>query len=257
MLKKKQLKMKWIDVYARGKVLREELKFRNLEASEIDVRVGNVAKDNSWISLLLYQDSRVAMDLLDETVGKKNWKREHSRDNKNCTISIWDKEKEEWIGKEDTGVESFSDKEKGLASDSFKRSAVNWGIGRNLYSAPKIFLYGEADKLKNDKYEVSEISYDEKDNINKLIIVDKKGNVVYTYPKINISVQSQISNPSVQTKVDKTISLAQQKRLFAISKGKNDVIKKIIQEYNYEKTEEIKMSDYEEICTKIQAEITM
>lgn len=241
----------------------EELNFRNLKAEEIEVRVGQVAKENSWISLLLFQNSRVAMDLLDETVGKKNWKREHSRDNKNCTISIWDSEKKEWVGKEDTGVESFSDKEKGLASDSFKRSAVNWGIGRSLYSAPKIFLYGDANKLKSDKYSVKHIKYDEQDNIVELIIVNKKGENVYTFPKTNNAGTTTITENKTTnvvtepTQPPKTISVAQQKRLFAISNGNNILIKNVIERYGYEKIELIKMTDYDKICKDIENELTM
>ena len=180
----------------------------------------------------------------------------HLRDNKNCTIYIWDKEKTEWVGKEDTGVESFADKEKGLASDSFKRAAVNWGIGRSLYSAPAIFLYGNAEQLKVNKYSVKEIEYDTTDKISKLIIQDKKGNVVYTYPTNakNVPVQGQVSNVQVKAK---TISLAQQKRLFAIGNGNNDVIKNVISRYGYTKTEQIKASDYDKICTEIESEILM
>ncbi len=79
------------------------------------------------------------MDILDETVGVYNWKREHTRDNANCIVSIYDQEKKEWISKEDTGTESNTEKEKGLASDSFKRACVNLGIGRELYTAPSTF----------------------------------------------------------------------------------------------------------------------
>lgn len=237
----------------------EELKFRNLKADEIEVRVGQVAKDNTWISLLLYQDSRVAMDLLDETVGKMNWNRVHSRDNKNCTISIWDKEKKCWVGKEDTGVESFSDKEKGLASDSFKRSAVNWGIGRSLYTSPNMFIYGEANKLKSDKYFVKHIKYDEQDNIIELIVINKKDEVVFTFPKKgNTGTTTVATKPVTQlTQSPKTISLAQQKRLFAISNGNNNVVKNVIGRYGYEKTELIKMTDYDKICKDIENELTI
>ena len=246
----------------------DELKFRNLNAEEIEVRVGQVAKDNSWISLLLFQNSRVAMDLLDETVGKMNWKREHSRDNKNCTISIWDTEKKEWIGKEDTGVESFSDKEKGLASDSFKRSAVNWGIGRSLYSSPKMFLYGDGNKLKSDKYSVKHIKYDEQDNIIELTIINKKDEVVFTHPKKGNTGTTTVTETKATTTVAtkpvtqptqpaKTISVAQQKRLFAISNGNNTVVKNVLSRYGYEKSELIKMTDYDKICKDIENELTM
>ena len=96
-----------------------ELKFRDLTASEIDVRVATVSERGC--SLLLYKDARVDMDILDETVGAMNWQRSHTRENANCIISIWDSEKLQWVSKEDTGTESFTEKEKGLASDSFKR----------------------------------------------------------------------------------------------------------------------------------------
>ena len=103
-----------------------EFMFRDLKANEIDVRVA-MAKANG-VSLLLYKDARVDQDILDETVGHFNWQRHHSRDNANCIVSIWDKDKKQWVEKEDTGTESFSEAAKGLASDSFKRSCFNWGI---------------------------------------------------------------------------------------------------------------------------------
>ena len=132
--------------------------FRDLKAEEVEIRVGKVGEKGA--TLLLYKDARADMTILDEIVGPFNWKREHSRDNANCTVSIWDKDKEQWISKEDTGAESFTEKEKGLASDSFKRACFNWGIGRELYTAPLIFVKcetkAEASRyvLKN-KYEFS------------------------------------------------------------------------------------------------------
>lgn len=101
-----------------------ELNFRDLRADEIDCRPA-IVKGNG-LSLLLYKDARVDMDILDETVGPMNWQRLHSRENANCVVEIWDSEKKMWVSKEDTGTESFSEKEKGLASDSFKRACFNW-----------------------------------------------------------------------------------------------------------------------------------
>lgn len=112
--------------------------FRDLKANEIDCRVAQI--NEKGLSLLLYKDARVDMDILDETVGAMNWKRTHTRDNANCIIEIWDDNKKQWISKEDTGTESFTEKEKGLASDSFKRAGFNWGIGRELYTAPFIYV---------------------------------------------------------------------------------------------------------------------
>lgn len=115
------------------------MEFRLLRADEIDCRISTCSQ---WgVGLLLYKDARCDQNILDETVGPMNWQRHHSRDNANCTVSIWDDEKKMWIEKEDTGTESFTEAEKGLASDSFKRACFNWGIGRELYTAPNMFVF--------------------------------------------------------------------------------------------------------------------
>lgn len=115
--------------------------FRDLRADEIECRVAQVKQ--TGVSILLYKDARADMSILDETVGPMGWQRQHSRDNANCIVSIWDKEKQMWISKEDTGKESNTEAEKGLASDSFKRACFNWGIGRELYTAPFIWVKAE------------------------------------------------------------------------------------------------------------------
>lgn len=140
--------------------------FRPLRADEIDIRVATVS--DKGCSLLLYKDARCDQNILDETVGPMNWQRHHFRDNANCIVSIWDKGKNQWIEKEDTGTESYTEKEKGLASDSFKRACFNWGIGRELYTAPFIWVSAGNVNLKdkpsggkttNDRFTVSEIDY--------------------------------------------------------------------------------------------------
>lgn len=123
--------------------------FRDLRADEIECRVAQ-AKANG-VSLLLYKDARCDQHILDETVGEMNWQRHHSRENANCVVSIWDEKKQQWISKEDTGTESNTEKEKGLASDSFKRACFNWGIGRELYTAPFIWIKAQdCAELKQD-----------------------------------------------------------------------------------------------------------
>lgn len=124
--------------------------FRDLRKEDIDVRVA-MCKQNG-LSLLLYKDARVDMDILDETVGAYNWKREHTfKDGKlYCSVSIWDKEKQQWISKEDVGTESNTEQEKGQASDSFKRACFNWGIGRELYTAPFIWISSDNCKVYQD-----------------------------------------------------------------------------------------------------------
>ena len=113
-------------------------KIRLLRADEIDCRPQTVKAGGC--SLLLYKDARCDMNILDETYGSLNWKREHTRDNHNCIVSVWNSDIQQWISKEDTGIESNSEAAKGLASDSFKRACVNFGIGRELYTAPFIWI---------------------------------------------------------------------------------------------------------------------
>lgn len=160
--------------------------FRTLEASEIDCRVATI--NSKGLSLLLYKDARVDQNILDETVGQMNWQRHHSRDNANCIVSIWDENKKQWIEKEDTGKESFTEAEKGLASDSFKRACFNWGIGRELYSAPFIWIYASDTQIENengkykckDSFSVDSITYDSNRNIVGLVIKNKQGEIVFS-----------------------------------------------------------------------------
>lgn len=172
-----------------------ENKFRTLNAEEIDCRVSQIAAN--WLTLLLYKDARVDQNILDETVGCMNWQKKYLRENANCIVSIWDEDKKQWVEKEDTGTESFSEAEKGLASDSFKRACFNWGIGRELYTSPSIFILPRKDMIGkgkesefydkgNGKFEtktkfyVEYIDYDENKNIKDLIIRDNKNNIRFS-----------------------------------------------------------------------------
>lgn len=170
------------------------MKFRALKASEIDCRIQSIGQNKTGAvgtTILLYKDARVDMNILDETVGAMNWQRGHSVIDGNlyCTISIWDEEKEQWIAKSDVGTESNTEKEKGQASDSFKRAGFNWGIGRELYSAPFVYIQLDKSEYKerngkltsNAKFKVKDIGYDESRNIVRLVVVDSKGKVRYTF----------------------------------------------------------------------------
>ena len=171
-------------------------KFRTLRADEIDVRVQQVAKSSKGVfaMLLLYKDARVDMNLLDEEFGVFGWQREHSfKDNKNyCKVSVFNPETRGWIAKEDVGVESNTEETKGQASDAFKRACVNLGIGRELYTSPKIIVQlndneykeGNGGRLQMNnwiKFNVSHIDYNEHRAINKLTITDQRGNVRYQF----------------------------------------------------------------------------
>lgn len=183
-------------------------KVRLLRAEEIDCRVQQTKKDGC--SLLLYKDARCDMAILDETYGEMNWQRSHEFKSGKCycTISVWDDVKKEWIRKEDVGVPSNTEGEKGEASDSFKRAAVNFGIGRELYSAPFIWVKlaeGETTlNAKTNKYQVSpslsfrvaEIEYNPLREIHHLVIVDNKGKTRFTFG------HKVVENPTVPKEID-------------------------------------------------------
>lgn len=110
-----------------------------LPIESIDFRVQSINK-GGYATILAYKDARVDINRLNEVCGVLGWKREHTRDNKNCIVSIWDEANKHWVSKEDTGTESMAEAAKGLASDSFKRACFNFGIGIELYDYPIISI---------------------------------------------------------------------------------------------------------------------
>lgn len=151
------------------------MKFRRLFPDEIEVRVQRVTEKGA--QLLLYKDARCDMRILDETVGSENWQREHyeCKGNLFCRVGINAQFEnpaaaQEWIWKSDCGAESNTEKEKGEASDSFKRACVNWGIGRELYTSPFIWIKQDGSyDFKRDRFTVSEIKYNN-DRISRLVL---------------------------------------------------------------------------------------
>lgn len=164
--------------------------FRKLKADEIECRVASSTKDGN-LMLLLYKDARVDQRLLDEHFGIFGWQRKHELIGNNlyCTVSVRDPETGDWISKQDVGTESNTEKEKGQASDSFKRACFNLGIGRELYTAPTIWVH-KGDYTDNgkgstyDRFTVSDIGYDESGNISSLTVYNAKlKKNVFTYGK--------------------------------------------------------------------------
>lgn len=154
------------------------LQFRDLRADEIEIRIG-MCKENG-LTLLLYKDARVDMNILDETVGAENWEREHyeCKGNLYCKVGINVNQKTDfpcWVYKSDCGSESNTEKEKGEASDSFKRACVNWGIGRELYSSPFLWASAENCNIKSSEYQ-GKTRYTCKDNfvVEKIVIENKR-----------------------------------------------------------------------------------
>lgn len=210
------------------------MKFRTLKPNEIDVKVGNVTAKG--YTLLLYKNARVDMNILDETVGNENWQNKFYEvvGNLYCSLGInvnYYKEKEpQWIWKDDCGIESqFGDKEKGQASDARKRSGVVWGIGRELYTSPFIFIPCKTEKQDNGGYKIAdadekyrkfyvkEIYYNDNREITGLVIIDNNDFVAF-------------DNVSKKKDIQKNDLIIGGKYIFASGKHKGKSIEQVAQE---------------------------
>lgn len=222
----------------------KELKFRKLRADEIQVRPTDTKRKGSCL-LLLYQDARCAMNILDETVGQFGWQKQYQNINGNIYCGIGIKNENEWVWKWDNG--SFTAKEddmqsKADASDATKRAAVCWGIGRELYATPKLQIKCHDSYYYNDRmnmtFTVKSISWDENDNLTDLVVVDKYDNVVYDYSHGGTSLFNGQRNhyevtPAPQSEsIDNTATLIQ---FCKDEKAKNGESEKLTRFYKYYK----------------------
>ena len=169
------------------------LSFRPLRADEIECRVGQIARNGSGLSLLLYKTSRVDCDILDEVVGPENWQCDYSVVNGElfCTVSIWSDERGQWVSKQDVGSPSNMEAEKGRSSDAFKRACFRWGIGRELYTAPRIWVYGSDCYIRQssngrlqcrDTFSVTSIAIEDREIKGVSIRNDRTGKIVFSCP---------------------------------------------------------------------------
>ena len=165
-------------------------KFRDLRADEIECRVQSVKEKG--LVLLLYKDARVDMNILDETVGAGDWQREHyeCKGNLFCRVGIRIDRTggySEWIWKSDCGTESNTEAQKGEASDSFKRACFNWGIGRELYTAPFTWIPADKCNIQNgkcyDKFVVEKIIIENKQIVALAIYNTTKGCRAFVWQK--------------------------------------------------------------------------
>lgn len=171
------------------------MKFRALTADDVEVRIATVKK--SGVSLLLYKDARVDQNILDDTVGTDNWQKKYEIIGGNlfCSVGIRtlheDSQEREWIWKQDVGVESYTEKEKGQASDAFKRACFCWGIGRELYTAPFIWISADKVEIKDagkdtykcyERFAVRSMTVSD-GKITALNVINSKGIEVFSYGK--------------------------------------------------------------------------
>ena len=223
------------------------MNFRDLTASEIDCRVSTITEKG--LTLLLYKDARCDMNILDET--GLLWQRKHyeCKGNLFCSVGIYCEDIKEWVWKDDCGAESYTEKEKGEASDSFKRACFNWGIGRELYTAP--FIWISADKCnvstgKNgkpttyDKFKVTRIEIKDKKIVALEIVNSKTKNIVYSFGFAPLT--DKPATPIQQIKFE----INQTKKRLKISKG-SEVLNRLESLVNFDVNENI-TPEQAEIC---------
>lgn len=241
---------------------------RALRADEIEVRVGQV--NEKGVSLLLYKDARCDKRILDEVFGINGWANCYSeiKGNLYCSIMIYDDATGMWIQKQDCGVESNTEAEKGEASDAFKRAGFNVGIGRELYT--KIFIFvktetvkdGNRYKLKNqfEKWHVAKIRTNmEKEKIEFLQIADSKNNIVFTFgkEKEEADKKNPVTSKMEQKVETNVLSKEQLEELMKVSNGRGDVVVRVAKDNGYDNPRKIAVEDFEKIKLAIEAEILM
>lgn len=226
-------------------------KFRKLTADELEARVATVTPKGC--SVLIYKNARVDMAVLDETVGAMNWQRQHREEKGNlfCGIGIRNDESGEWVWKWDCGTESYTEKEKGEASDSFKRAGFCWGIGRELYTCPFIWFRAGDVNLEErngkpttrDHFEVRAIEY-EGNKVSYLVVEDTKTKKQFSWgmpAKTVTNVEGTIGDtPSAVEDIKNVIETLN--RL-----GATAFMDELRQTYGIKRIEDIKKVDYRPI----------
>lgn len=175
------------------------MRFRELRANEIECRIGTVGKSGNGLSLLLYKTARVDADILDEGVGPENWQCDfyEQKGTLFCKVGIRETcngNEFDWVWKSDAGSPSNMEAAKGEASDAFKRACFKWGIGRELYSAPFIWVPSTKCSIKPqgskftcyDSFSVAKIAIAEDESGARRIagiriVNDKTGQVAFSW----------------------------------------------------------------------------
>ena len=218
---------------------------RNLRADEIECRIGTITEKG--VTILLYKNARVDQAILDEVFGITGWQRSHCQIGGEiyCTVSIWDSEKCSWVNKQDVGSESEYEKVKGAASDSFKRACFNLGIGRELYTAPLIFIPSSmlqieiqnGKRIVKDRFYVQTIEISNEKKITELSVVNHKGQKVFSYGSRNENTSRR---------------LAEQKKLLAKELKRTGVTEQaVIERYGLSSLDEMDSETFLRVLTAL------
>lgn len=235
-------------------------RFGLLTPGEIECRLSQT--DQYGVNLLLYKTSRTDANILDRVVGENNWANDFKTVGDVLYGGIGIRQEDgTWLWKWDAGSESNIEKEKGEASDAFKRAGFKWGIGRELYTSPKI-RFRAADVKMNDKgkcydtFTVTDIGYDKSECICRLTVLDENTGKKFVWTS---GVDEGAGGQDVEAKKEKeTIATPERKMLFDLGKKLygdrvTEVIKQICDDFGYEKTADITKDDFPKIMEKIQS----
>lgn len=236
----------------------KEIKIRLLRADEIECRIGMI--NEKGLSLLLYKDARVDQRILDETFGIFGWQRKHSvlDGNLYCTVSLWDEEKGQWIEKQDVGTASNMEQTKGEASDSFKRACFSVGIGRELYSAPFIWIPSSKCSLQrrgekfycNERFQVMSISYGENREMESLTIVNSENCVVYAFLKKE-DTSGLLNKRQEKGNTGSRLSPKQEREFKEELKRTGVRLEQVLERYHLSSFEEMSQEDYKKAMNSL------
>ena len=241
----------------------KKLTFRDLRKDEIECRVAQIKE--TGLSLLLYKNARCDMNILDETVGAERWQRDHfeCKGNLFCKIGVLF-DNIGWVWKADCGTESNTEKQKGEASDSFKRAGFNWGIGRELYTAPFIWIapnqckieektiQGKKKKVCYDNFIVKDITIKDKKIIYLRIYNQTLNKDCFAFTESNSSpnFQNAQNEPSQDSQIEYVLE-ADVKQLVKMLKEHNIAQKTICEQYQVKSLRGLTMEQYEVICNSL------
>lgn len=228
------------------------MNFRLLRADEIEARVSTVS--DKGCSVLLYKNARCDMNILDETVGPTNWQRDHKDLKGNMYAGIGIRAEDgTWVWKWDCGTESYTEAEKGEASDSFKRAGFNWGIGRELYTSP--FIWFPKDKVNiesrngkpttYDRFSVEEIEFTDR-KVSWVKVMDTKTKEVFTWGK-STKLNDENSNDPL------TEEQAEELHRYMVAADINE--EKLLEKYKKEKLADFTMTQYTALKNKAEKAI--
>lgn len=249
--------------------------FGLLAADQIECRQSRVT--DKCVELLLYKTARTDANVLDSVVGSRYWENDFRTIDGVLFggIGIDFDHNGKMVWKWDAGSESNVEKEKGEASDAFKRAGSKWGIGRELYTSPKIRFWANQVKMTGgkcyDTFTVTEIEYDAAESISFLRIVDEETKNEFVYgtrkdgsrpaPVKNEVKQEQKAETKQEqkpeaTQGEETIGKQERKLAFDLAahlhnESANAVVKDVIATMGYENTVDIPRSRFSELMQRI------